>query len=79
MNTRYDEKNANAECSFCNRFKSDHLDGYRENLIRKIGQEEFDKLRVRANMSRRWSEWELEMMIKHYQAKVKELKKTKPF
>lgn len=79
MNTRFDEKNCSAECKRCNRFSSDHLDGYRTNLIRKIGEDEFDKLHIRANMARKWSEFELEELVKYYKAKCKELAKTKNF
>lgn len=79
MNTRWDEKNCSAECSYCNRFDSSHLDGYRSNLIRKIGEEEFERLHIRANMTRKWSEFELEQLVKYYKAKAKELAKGKNF
>ena len=35
-------------CRHCNRFKADHLEGYRVNLIAKIGQQKFDLLKVKA-------------------------------
>ncbi|WP_417894616.1 recombination protein NinG, partial [Bacillus safensis] len=38
---RFDENNCHAECRHCNRFKADHLEGYRVNLIAKIGQQPF--------------------------------------
>lgn len=79
MNTRFDEENAHSECKACNRFSSDHLDGYRTNLIRKIGEDAYEKLRIRANMTRRWTEFELEELIKYYKAKAKELAKGKNF
>lgn len=79
MNTRFDERNCHSECKACNRFSSDHLDGYRINLIRKIGEEEYEKLRIRANMTRKWSEFELEELIKYYKEKAKELAKYKNF
>lgn len=79
MNTRFDEKNANSECRYCNRMSSDHLDGYRVNLIRKIGEKEYEKLRIRANMTRKFSEFELEELVKYYKSKCKELAKTKNF
>lgn len=77
MSTRFDEDNCNAECSYCNRFNAEHLDGYRENLIRKIGLQRFQLLSVRANETKKWSCFELEVLIKHYQGKVKELEKEK--
>lgn len=57
----------------CNRFSADHLIGYRENLIHKIGKQSFDMLTVEANMSRQWHEFELEQMIKYYRARTQQL------
>ena len=73
MATRYDEFNCHAECRACNRFSADHLDAYRDNLIRKIGQNMYDILKVKAKTNKKWSDFELEAMIKHYRAKAKEL------
>lgn len=77
MSVRFDEDNAHGECSFCNRFCADHLVGYRENLIKKIGQQRFDLLRVRANQTKKWSEFELTELIKYYTARVAEMEKEK--
>ena len=38
MSLRFDTRNQNAECKRCNRFSSDHLIGYRKNLIMKLGR-----------------------------------------
>ena len=77
MSTRYDEDNCHSECNFCNRFKSDHLDGYRENLIRKIGQSRFDLLRSHSNQVKKWSEFELQQLIKYYSALVDKMLEEK--
>ena len=37
--TRFDENNVHAECSYDNRFNAEHLDGFRDNLVKKIGQQ----------------------------------------
>lgn len=76
MSTRFDEDNAHAECSFCNRYRADHLDGYRENLIKKIGQPRFDVLRYRSNQTKKWSAFELEALIKYYKEQNKKLKEN---
>lgn len=47
------------------------------NLIRKIGMQRFQLLSVRANETKKWSCFEIEALIKHYQGKVKELEKEK--
>lgn len=66
FSVRWDEKNAHAECAFCNRFDSEHLLRYRENLIQKIGQKEFDRLEIRASQTVKISDFELEQMNTHY-------------
>lgn len=77
MSTRFDEDNANAECSACNRFNAEHLHGYRENLIRKIGTQRFTLLDVKHNQTRKWSAWELEQLITYYSKLVSEISKEK--
>lgn len=77
MATRFDEDNVNCECRFCNRFSSDHLVGYRENLIRKIGVQRFALLEVKHNQVKKWSTWELEQLIKYYTALGDKLSKDK--
>ena len=66
MATRWDEQNCHSECKFCNRFSADHLIAYQANLIRKIGQGRFDLLQVKAKSTKKWSDFELKLMIKHY-------------
>lgn len=72
-NTRYDEDNCNIECHYCNRMSADHLIKYQENLIKKIGQQRFDLLKVKASMTCKRSAFELELLIKEYEKKVKQL------
>lgn len=77
MATRYNERNCHAECRSCNRFKADHLDGYRRNLVQKIGEQEFNLLLYQHIQTHYYSDFELSELIKHYQVKVKELKQEK--
>ena len=77
MSTRFDEDNVHSECRSCNRFVADHMIGYQENLIKKIGQARFDALRVKAHLSKKWSIWELEELCKYYKTKIEELKRIK--
>ena len=53
MSTRFDEENVSSECRACNRFSADHLIGYRENLIRKIGTQRFQMLEVKAHQTKK--------------------------
>lgn len=77
MSTRFDEDNVNAECRFCNRFSADHIIGYRENLIKKIGEQRFLLLEVKAHETHKWSAFELEQLAKYYRALADKLQKEK--
>ena len=77
MGTRFDEDNVWAECKACNRFSADHLVDFQTNLIRKIGMGRFELLGVKAHGVKKWSDFELEALIKHYSAEVKRLKEEK--
>ena len=77
MSTRWDEDNAHAECRACNRFRADHMIGYRENLIAKIGQMRFDKLAWKAAQTRKWSDFELIELTKYYKVLGDKLSKEK--
>lgn len=75
--TRWNEDNCHAECSWCNRMRSDHLVDYQENLIRKIGKGRFDKLNMLHNQTVHYSDFELKEMIKEYSEKLKILERKK--
>lgn len=77
MSTRFDEDNCHAECRYCNRFSADHLIGYRENLIKKIGEQRFKLLDIKAHETKKWSHFELEQLAKYYRALVQKLQKEK--
>ena len=48
---RFDERNVNGECAHCNYYGAGGKQKqYRKNLIKKIGQKEFDKLEMNALM-----------------------------
>lgn len=61
----------------CNRFSADHIIGYRENLIKKIGERRFTLLEFKAHQSKQWAHFEIEQLIKYYRARVEMLKKEK--
>lgn len=77
MATRFDEQNVNGECRFCNRFLSDHIIGYRANLIQKIGLGKVEYLGIKSKQTKKWSAFELEEMIKYYKNEVKRLSALK--
>jgi hypothetical protein len=63
---RFDEKNVNGECAFCNCFDQFHLVGYRKNLIQKIGKKEVERLEQQSHGLKKWNRVELEEIIKKY-------------
>ena len=77
MSTRFDEDNCHAECRACNRFSADHLINYEKNLIAKIGQTRYDKLAWKAGATKKWSDFELQELIKYYTILVDKLSKEK--
>lgn len=60
----------------CNRFDSEHLLYYRENLIKKIGEKEFEALEIRANQTSKISDFEIDALNTHYNNLIKLLEKT---
>lgn len=75
---RFDIVNVNGECSGCNCFDEGHLIGYGENLLKRIGNEEFEALKLRATEYKRndykFSRSELLGKIEYFKNKIKELK-----
>ena len=74
MATRFDEDNCHGECRACNRFSADHMLYYQSNLVRKIGADRVDLLIAKGHGTRKYSAFELEVLIKYYTEKVKEMK-----
>ena len=73
---RFDEDNCNGECLQCNYFNSQsHSYGYRNNLIKKIGQERFNQLELKAGMSKRsfhkWDRFTLIEIIEKYKDAIR--------
>lgn len=58
----------------CNRMSADHLYGYQDNLIRKIGKPRFNNLVVLHNTTKNYSEFELQELIKYYTILVNSMK-----
>jgi hypothetical protein len=71
---RFDAVNCNGECAGCNCFDESHLIGYGENLLDRVGQVEFDLLKLRAKdykmHGHKWSRSELVEIIRFYTEKV---------
>ena len=72
---KFNEFNANGEDLQCNYFSGDHLIGYRENLINRIGEDKVLELDMLAKYNKRtpykWSRIELIEIIETYKQKLK--------
>lgn len=73
MATRWDPDNAHMECQGCNRVKSDHLIGYRRNLVEKIGLDRVNRLEMLAHSQKHWQDFELQEKIDYFTQEVKRL------
>ena len=69
--TRYDERNVNLQCRFCNRFREGCGPDYFLFMQDKYGDEVIDE--IRANKSGKFTTWDLEELIEHYKELVGEM------
>ena len=72
---RFDERNVHLQCEHCNTYLSGNLIYYRENLLKKIGIEEFENLSAEAMKTRKFTIEELKEIISTYKKKIKEIEK----
>lgn len=70
---RFDERNVHLQCEHCNTYLSGNLIYYRENLLQKIGIEEFERLSAEAMKTRKFTIEELKEIISTYKKNIKEL------
>lgn len=73
MATRYSEVNCNAQCRHCNRFDEGNMSGYRAGLVRKYGETKVVLLEAQKNEVRKYSEFEYQALIAHYQKEIKRM------
>lgn len=67
---RFNEFNTNAECVQCNCHDPNHLEGYRKNLINKIGLKKVEWLEGHSISSNfKWQREEIEQLITKYKTR----------
>lgn len=66
MPLRYDEKNCHAQCKQCNQFKGGEPKAYRRALVEKYGEETVKAMERRRYEIRKFTDKELENIIKKY-------------
>lgn len=79
LSLRFDEKNVNAQCPECNRFKSGNLEKYKRGLIIKHGRFIVDYIENKKNEIRQFNDFEIELMCLHYKKQVKILQQNKSY
>lgn len=72
MAVRWDERNVHAQCRSCNRFDEGNNIGYTRFMQRTYGDDMIDIL-LSKKISHKWSDYELDILIKEYKEKVKGL------
>lgn len=77
MATRWEPDNCHMECRMCNRVSSDHLIGYRRNLVEKIGLDRVNRLEIMAHSPKHWLDFELQEKIDYFTREVKRLSAEK--
>lgn len=76
---RFNEQNVAGQCVRCNYFLSGNQNEYRKGLIQRIGIEEVEKLDMLSGIKkvRKYSRFELELLIEYYKEKIKLIKTNK--
>ena len=75
--TRFDEKNCNAECKYCNNFLQGNDINYAKGLEKKYGPGIIEQLEVAKRRTLPMGKFELGVISDHYRDKFNELKKEK--
>ena len=74
MSLRFSEQNCHAQCRKCNRFMEGNIQDYRKGLIKKIGEDKVIMLEATKHVTNKISNFELEILAKHYKKEVKKFK-----
>lgn len=74
MSLRFSEINCHAQCRRCNRFMEGNIQDYRKGLIKKLGEAKVLLLEATKNVTNKISNFELELLAKHYKKEVKKFK-----
>lgn len=72
---RFNESNVNGQCVHCNQYRGGNLHEYRENLLKRIGYSEFEKLESLRDVSRNYTIPELIELKEIYKEKIRKLEK----
>jgi len=68
---RFDVRNINAQCVYCNQWEHGNLFNYHKALLKRIGSEEFNNMEMMSKGVHKWSREELKEIIKEFKEKCK--------
>lgn len=74
MALRWSEMNCHIGCRYCNRYLDGNMLEYRKWMVKKYGEQQVGLLESRRFETKKWSLFELQVLIKHYEEEVKKLK-----
>jgi hypothetical protein len=77
LSLRFNECNVNAQSRSDNRWDEGNLEGYRRGLIEKYGPDIIDKLYAMKNQVKKFSDFEIKAMTKHFKSEADKIKKEK--
>lgn len=77
MATKYDEQNVHAQGRGDNRFRSGEQLLYAKAIDKKYGAGTADRILARSRGSRKFEQFEIDALTKHYQEEAARLKKEK--
>ena len=70
---RFNEKNVNGQCTYCNSFLEGNRQGYREGLLKKYGKKVLEDLDIQRSFKKsQWGTFEYQSMIKAYKEASKQ-------
>ena len=70
---RYSEINVQPQCRYCNRFCEGNLPEFGLNLQAKYGEDIIKQLISRKYQHTKWTQFDIDTMVKYYKMKVGEL------
>lgn len=68
---RWDERNVNGQCRYCNTYLHGNPLGYEKGMLKKWGQAVIDALRQKKNNVSKWHKFEVTIMIEQYRKRLK--------
>jgi hypothetical protein len=75
--TKYDERNNNLQCKFCNGLNEGQKDVYAHNVDVKYGKNTWDKLTVQSRGISKRGVYDYQVMAEHYEKEAKKLAEEK--